>query len=45
MNNYNRLLNNLETLKLFKFKENLNVYIDLINNKEKEDFNLEDFKL
>ena len=36
MNNYNRLLNNLETLKLFKLKENLNVYIDLINNKEKD---------
>ena len=35
MNNYNRLLNNLETLKLFKFRDNLNNYIDLINNKEK----------
>ena len=31
MNNYNRLLNNLETLKLNKFKDNLDLYIDLIN--------------
>lgn len=36
MSNYNRLLNNLETLKLNKFKDNLNIYIDLINNKQKD---------
>lgn len=36
MNNYNKLLNNLETLKLKKFKEKLDVYIDLINNKKKD---------
>lgn len=35
MNNYNRLLNNLETLKLLKIKDNLDNYIDLINNKKK----------
>jgi len=36
MNNYNKLLNNLETLKLDKIKDNLDTYIDLINNKEKD---------
>lgn len=36
MNNYNKLLNNLETLKLTKIKENLDNYIDLMNNKEKD---------
>lgn len=36
MNNYNRLLNNLEKLKLNKFKDNLDSYIDLINNKKKD---------
>lgn len=36
MNNYNRLLNNLEKLKLNKFKDNLDLYIDLINNKKKD---------
>ena len=35
MNNYNKLLNNLERLKLNKFKENLDQYIDMINKKEK----------
>lgn len=35
MNNYNKLINNLETLKLFKFKGKLDDYIDLINNKQK----------
>lgn len=35
MNNYNKLLNNLETLKLRKFKDNLDEYIDMINNKKK----------
>ena len=36
MNNYNKLLNNLETLKLEKIKENLDTYIDLINTKKKD---------
>ena len=36
MNNYNKLLNNLDILKLFKVKENLETYIDLINNKKKD---------
>lgn len=36
MNNYNKLLNNLETLKLDKIKENLDNYIDLVNNKKKD---------
>lgn len=35
MNNYNKLLNNLETLKLLKIKEKLDEYIDLINSKQK----------
>ncbi len=35
MNNYNKLLNNLEELKLIKFKDKLDDYIDLINNKQK----------
>ena len=35
MNNYNKLINKLETLKLFKFKDKLDDYIDLINNKQK----------
>jgi DNA replication protein DnaC len=32
---YNKLLNNLENLKLIHFKENIDTYIDLINNKTK----------
>ena len=36
MNNYNKLLNNLETLKLRKIKDNLDEYIDMINNKKKD---------
>ena len=36
MSNYNKLLNNLETLKLIKVKENIDTYIDLINSKEKD---------
>ena len=36
MNNYNKLLNNLSTLKLEKIKDNLDYYIDSINNKEKD---------
>lgn len=35
MNNYNKLLNNLEELNLIKIKENINQYIDLINDKTK----------
>ena len=35
MNSYNKLLNNLEILKLNRIRENLDKYIDLINNKEK----------
>ena len=35
MSNYIKLLNNLETLKLLKIKENLDTYIELINSKEK----------
>ena len=36
MNNYNKLLNNLETLKLLKIRDNIDNYIDLINNKKKD---------
>ena len=36
MNNYVKLLNNLEVLQLEKIKQNLNQYINLINNKEKD---------
>ena len=36
MNNYVKLLNNLEVLQLEKIKQNLDKYIDLINNKEKD---------
>ena len=36
MNNYNKLLNNLEELKLFKIRENIDNYIDLINSKNKD---------
>ena len=35
MNNYNKLLNNLETLKLLKIRDNIDNYIDLINSKKK----------
>ncbi len=35
MNNYVKLLNNLEKLKLIKTKENLDNYIDLINDNKK----------
>lgn len=35
MSNYNKLLNNLDDLKLFKIKENINTYINLINEKQK----------
>ncbi len=35
MSNYNKLLNNLEELNLIKIKENINQYIDLVNDKTK----------
>ena len=35
MTNYNKLLNNLETLKLEKVKENISQYIDMVNSGEK----------
>ena len=36
MNNYNKLLNNLETLKLLRMKDSIDDYIDLVNNKKKD---------
>ena len=36
MNNYNKLLNNLEILKLDKIRENIDNYIELINTKKKD---------
>ena len=36
MSNYVKLINNLETLKLEKIKDNIDEYIDLINNKRKD---------
>ena len=36
MNNYNKLINNLETLKLIKIKDSIDNYIDLVNNKKKD---------
>lgn len=36
MNNYNKLLNNLDTLNLLKIKDNIDTYINLINDKEKD---------
>ena len=36
MSNYVKLTNNLELLKLEKIKENINQYIDLIDNKKKD---------
>ena len=35
MSNYVKLTNNLDILKLIKIKENLDLYIELINKKEK----------
>lgn len=35
MSNYNKLLNNLEKLKLNKFRDNIDEYIDMVNNKKK----------
>lgn len=34
MSNYNRLINNLTNLNLLKIKENLDMYIDLVNDKK-----------
>ena len=36
MSNYIKLINNLEVLQLEKIKQNLDQYIDLINNKKKD---------
>lgn len=36
MNNYNKLLNNLETLKLSRMRDSIDDYIDLVNNKKKD---------
>ena len=36
MSNYIKLTNNLEILKLEKIKQNIDQYIDLINNKKKD---------
>ena len=36
MSNYTKLLNNLEKLKLIKLKENLDIYIELINQNKKD---------
>ena len=36
MSNYNKLLNNLEVLKLNKIREKLDEYIDLINKNKKD---------
>ena len=36
MSNYNKLMTNLETLKLVKFRENLDSYLDMINDSKKD---------
>lgn len=36
MSNYNKLLNNLDILKLYKIKDNLDTYINLVNDKQKD---------
>lgn len=36
MNNYNKLLNNLETLKLLRMRDSIDDYIDFVNNKKKD---------
>ena len=36
MSNYNKMMNNLETLKLLKIKENIDRYVDLVNTKQKD---------
>ena len=35
MNTYNNLINNLEALELFRFKENIDAYLDMIAGGEK----------
>ena len=35
MNIYNGLINNLEILELFRFKENIGSYLDMIASREK----------
>lgn len=35
MNTYNNLINNLEALELFRFKENIDTYLDMIAGGEK----------
>ena len=35
MNTYNNLINNLEALELFRFKENIDTYLDMIADGEK----------
>lgn len=35
MSNYTKLLNNLDTLKLFKIKDNIDTYINLIMIRKK----------
>ena len=36
MSNYVKLINNLETLNLEKIRDNIDQYVDLINNKKKD---------
>lgn len=36
MSNYNKMINNLETLKLMKIRENIDKYVDLVNGKKKD---------
>ena len=36
MNIYNNLINNLETLELFRFKENIDTYLDMIADGKKQ---------
>lgn len=36
MSNYNKMINNLETLKLLKIRENIDKYVDLVNGKKKD---------
>lgn len=36
MNTYNNLINNLEALELFRFKENIDTYLDMIAGGEKQ---------
>lgn len=36
MNTYNGLINNLEALELFRFRENIDTYLDMIASGEKQ---------